>query len=69
MRVPWVHERFHRKTSFYRHDNPLAPALPSSGAGHIAMSLNYRHGKYLHGSVQVIRHYRNRGYPGGGGGA
>jgi len=33
------------------------------------MSLNYRHGKYLHGLGQVTRHCRNRGCPGCGGGA
>jgi len=33
---------------------PVRQPCPDRGRGHIAMFLNYRHGKYLHGCVQVI---------------
>ena len=45
------------------------PHHPKMGRGRIAMPLYYPYGKFLHDCVQVIRHYRNRGMPSGGGGA
>jgi len=45
---------------------PLRQISPHRGLGRIAIFLNYRHGKYVHGCVQVIRHYRNRGCDDGG---
>ena len=42
---------------------PLRQPCPHQGRGSVAMSLNCRHGDYLHGCVPSIWHHRDRGKP------